>query len=348
MLRTLRQRRHKMDIVINYESSWRNSFLDGDNNEPLPKKGRNFIASMTELKKANNFIARSLTKDTILGVLNRLIGDQRKLYQSRGSGKGGYYFADLENKVSFEDIPTDINDEVVYIRNMKGSTDQNSFTGMICDNHPAFTSDYSRSFWGVLWLSPECLVDFILENKFSLPEVPPDPLSILSRFNEIEKYKVKDDMGKIERAAQLLQQRFEKYNPLDKKGKIKLLGLYCSALYLQLDRLENRFDMQTAKAKRGGIRGISHNLITPKDFMAEYTTGSKKLIYGNPYVREEYVKGAGNRKHFLTKASGKLVIHLELNLEKAKELKKMIDCAGVSAFYLGKKGLAYVSEIEVR
>jgi hypothetical protein len=40
-----------MQIIIEYESSWRNSFLDGSNNEPLPKGGRNFIASMTTLKQ---------------------------------------------------------------------------------------------------------------------------------------------------------------------------------------------------------------------------------------------------------------------------------------------------------
>jgi hypothetical protein len=28
-----------MQIIIEYESSWRNSFLDGSNNQPLPKGG---------------------------------------------------------------------------------------------------------------------------------------------------------------------------------------------------------------------------------------------------------------------------------------------------------------------
>nr|WP_280176386.1 hypothetical protein [Legionella londiniensis] len=41
-------------------------------------------------------------------------------------------------------------------------------------------------------------------------------------------------------------------------------------------------------------------------------------------------------------------IYLDVDLEKAVELKKMIDSAGVSSFYLGKKGLAYVSRIDVR
>ena len=70
-----------MRITIEYESSWRNSFLDGENNEPLSKKGRNYIASMTELKKAGNFRQRDISMTTVMGVLNRLIGDQRKLYQ---------------------------------------------------------------------------------------------------------------------------------------------------------------------------------------------------------------------------------------------------------------------------
>ena len=72
-----------MKIIVEYESSWRNSFLDGNNNEELPKKGRKFIASMTSLKKPENFVQREVTIDTVMGILNRLIGDQRKLYQAR-------------------------------------------------------------------------------------------------------------------------------------------------------------------------------------------------------------------------------------------------------------------------
>ncbi len=90
-----------MKIIIKYDSSWRNSFLDGSNNEPLPKKGRNFIASMTELKKPENYLSRPVSKDTVMGILNRLIGDKRKLYQSRQ--EPNYYFADLEDLISFED-----------------------------------------------------------------------------------------------------------------------------------------------------------------------------------------------------------------------------------------------------
>ncbi len=128
-----------MKITIEYESSWRNSFLDGSNNEPLPKKGRKFISSMTELKKAENYISRSVTKDTVMGILNRLIGEQAKLYQARQ--RENYYFTEIESLLQESDIVDEphITNEVVYIRNMLGSDDQNSFSGMIKDNDPVFS-----------------------------------------------------------------------------------------------------------------------------------------------------------------------------------------------------------------
>ena len=134
-----------MKITIEYEASWRNSFLDGNNNEKLPSKGRKFIGSMKSLGKAENFIQRNISLDTVMGILNRLIGDQRKLYQSRESQ--AYYFKDIEGLVEFEDVPRVINNDMTYIRNITGSTDQNSYTGMIQINDPVFNSEYSNEFW---------------------------------------------------------------------------------------------------------------------------------------------------------------------------------------------------------
>lgn len=340
-----------MRIIIEYESSWRNSFLDGSNDEELPSKGRNFVASMTELKKPENYFQREVTKNTVMGILSRLIGDQRKLYQARASDD--YYFADKEQLISFEDKPKVINREIAYIRNMKGSTDQNSFTGMIKVNDPIFLSDYSGEFWGVLDLDIEQLCEFILDNKlikdFQIDSpVSLDPVSILNRLNNIGKLKPAESNDMIKQASDKLASLFDKYKPLNTKGLQLILPMYCSALYLQMQRLEQRYDMTTAKSKKGGISGISNNGFTPKDFMDKYTTGAKKLIYGNPYIREEFVKGEGKIKHNLTKANGQLEILLDIDDEQAKELKQMIDNAGVSSFYLGKKGLAYVSEIRLR
>jgi len=85
-----------MKIEIEYEASWRNSFLDGNNDEALPKNGRKYIASSTNLKNSENYIKREVTLNTVMGLLNRLIGDQRKLYQARNDSE--YYFDGIEDE----------------------------------------------------------------------------------------------------------------------------------------------------------------------------------------------------------------------------------------------------------
>jgi hypothetical protein len=334
-----------MKFTIEYESSWRNSFLEGNNNEELPNVGRKFIGSMTSLGKPENFLQRNISLDTVMGVLNRLIGDQRKLYQSRSSDN--YYFKDIESVVQFEDKPKVINQEMTFIRNITGSTDQNSYTGAVKVNDPVFNSDYSSEFWGILALDLPQLCQFINSNTYVKTCINRDPISVIERLEELNKLKVIENIGEVQGAFNNLNIHFEKFKGLNKKGFIYPISLYCSALYLQLIRLSNKFDMSSAKTKAGGISGISNNGFTKKDFMARYTTGNKKKIWGNPYIHEQFIKGEGKVKHLMTKASGKLEIEVNITKDKGCEILELIENAGVSSFYLGKKGLAYVTKIRV-
>ncbi len=336
-----------MRITIEYEASWRNSFLDPatSNNEPLPKTGRKYVGSMTNLKNVDNYISRDVSIDTVMGVLNRLVGDQRKLYQARTSDN--YYFRDIEHSVTFKDKPRYINREVTYIRNITGSTDQNSYTGMVKVNDPVFTSDYSNSLWSVLALHFGELCQFITTNTMSSQTIALNPLEIIARLEELNKLKVVPNEGEVLSAYNYLSERFEKLKGINKNGDVYPISLYCSALYLQLQRLEDTFDLSSAKTKQGGLSGISNNGFTKKDFMSRYTTGDKKKIWGNPYMRDEFVKGEGKTRHLLTKASGKLEVELGIERERAKCVQRDIEYAGVSSFYLGKKGLAYVSDIRI-
>lgn len=332
-----------MNIIISYESSWRNSFLDGNNNEPLPKNGRKFIASLTNLKKSENHLRRDVTIDTVMGLLNRLIGDQRKLYQSRTSKD--YYFKDIEKLVSFKDKPKVTSHEMVYIRNVSGSTDQNSYTGMIKTGVPLLLSDYSTELWGVIDLSFDELLDFILDDKPAVAGFELEPLTILNILETLNKLKPVEKQDKVARAFEYLSTRFPKFNGLNNKGRVLPISLYCSSLYLQLDRLGTKHDISTAITKSGAISGISNNGFTKKDFMSRFTTGDKKKIWGNPYIREEFEKGEGKSQVLMKKQSGQLEININVDRGKANEIRQLIDNAGVSTFYLGKKGLAYVSRI---
>ena len=343
-----------MRITIQYEASWRNSFLDGSNNEPLPKNGREFIGSMTKLKERKNdlhanFIKRDISIDTVMGLLNRLIGDQRKLYQSRLTEN--YFFADIENKVTFEDLhdkSKPFNAEIVYIRNITGSTDQNSFTGMIKGDDPIFSAEYSDALWGILTFEFADLCAFISDPNFIVNNtVKFDPLSVLAQLERLNALKTTEVIDDVEKALLTLNRFFPDAAYLDNKGMIKPIMFYCSALYLQVARLSQHFDLTGVLTKSGGISGISKRGFTPKDFMDKFTTGSKKPIWGNPYILKERRKGEGEVTSMLTKANGTLEINLDITQEKAEQFKGMIDAAGVSSFYLGKKGLAYVDSIRV-
>ncbi len=344
-----------MRITIKYEASWRNSFLGGSNNEPLPKGGREFLGSMTALAKKNsqgdyaNFIKREISHDTVMGVLNRLIGDQRKLYQSRQCAN--YFFADLEPHITFsdrQDRTKPITSEMVYIRNMTGNTDQNAFTGMIKANDPVFSESYSNAFWGVLTLDIESLCQFVKQADYQIDSTLQfDPISVLQQLENLNALKAIDLTESVQLALETLQKTFPEVAYKVTNGKIKPIELYCSALYLQISRLSQHHDVSKALTKSGGISGISKRGFTPKDFMNTYTTGNKKPIWGNPYLLKEKRRGEGEVTSLLTKANGTLDIQLDIQEEKAKQLESMIEAAGVSSFYLGKKGLAYVDGLRI-
>ena len=335
-----------MKILIEYDSSWRNSFLDGDNNNPIPKGGRKYICSCDSLKTEGNFIKREVTLDTVMGIINRLIGYQRKLYQSRDLEL--YYFRDLESKVTFEDKP-EVTEELVHLRNISGNSEPDTFSGMIKKDIPILNSDYSKEFWGVLTLDEPSLCSFILgENTDELEfKGDLDVLSVCEILNNLKKMKPVENSGVFAEVVLKLNEVFPGNNYLTPKDKVNIGAVYCSALYLQLDRLCDRFDMSSAKAPRGGIKGISKRNFTESDFMEDKTTGGKKQVYGNPYKLEKLVKGQGKVTSMLTKARGELQIQIDVDQDKGQEISDLIENAGVSSFYLGKKGLAYVSKIRV-
>ncbi len=335
-----------MKIEIEYEASWRNSFLDGSNDEALPKKGRKFVGSVTALKKAENYQKREVTLSTVMGIINRLIGDQRKLYQAREDEN--YFFKDIEQKVTFTDNVKVLNNELVYLRNMSGNTDQNSFTGAIKTDDAMFTSDYAKEFWGVLSFDINELLEFISHGKDVVESVALDPLVISDKFAELGKLKVLDETEEVLKTLEVLERKFEGTNYKNNKEKVVPLNLYCSALYLQLERLSSKYDLSSALTKTGTITGISKRLFTKKDFMNRFTTGEKKKIFGNPYIAKSFKEGEGQVTSMLNKASGTLEIIIDITRDEAKDLKNKINNAGVSSFYLGKKGLAYVTSISTK
>lgn len=343
-----------MKLVIEYEASWRNSFLDGSNNERLPKKGRNFIATSSQLSK-NTYFHHEVTKDTVMGLLNRLVGEQRKLYQSREDPN--YYFKDIEEIFDeikdIQDNPRFVSDEVVYLRNIGDSEDRNSFAGLIKDNVPIFKSTFAGMLWGVLFLSLEDLYSFVLDKNFSVPKVNNiGPLQIVTRISEISETKdiaVKDEenYNKALEIFEVFKKEISGYK-FESGKPIKAFSLYFSSLYLQIERMRKAgLPIDESLTAQKKIPGISLNNFTLKDFMGKFG-GGKKKAWGCPYILKERVKGEGEISHKLKKQSGTLTINLRIARQRAEEIKQKIEEAAVATFYLGKKGLAYLVSIDTR
>lgn len=335
-----------MKILIEYESSWRNSVLSGSNDER--SKDRKYIASFTALKKPENQRHTPITKNTVMGILNRLIGDRRKLYQSREDPC--YYFKEIEAVLTDEHINDQsiVNNELIYIRNIWGVTDKNKYKGLIDDQHVAFNSAYSRYLWSVPFMSFDQVLDFIITGQVDLADDLPevfDPLLVADQFNLLNSLKDEDLTSKGQAALSILKEEFDEIEySFTSKNKFRLIAFWCSAMYLMLNKLQQVHDLTSILSSRGLLSGISKRTYTHAEFLATYT-GGKKMVYGNPYMIVKREKGAGEEIIKMTTASGLLTVELPINVEKAIELKNLIEAAGVGPFYMGKKGLAHVKSI---
>lgn len=193
---------------------------------------------------------------------------------------------------------------------------------------------------------------FILNEDFKvLLEASANPLTISNRFEQLnnkKEYKDLDVNSQINKVLEVFNKFFPDVNYLSKSDKISVINLYCSAIYLQIERLKYKgFNVEKILSSQGNLSGISKKNFTKKDFMSKYVTGGKKPIWGGAYLRKERIKGKGEIVYVLTKASGELVINLNIPRELAIDLAEKIENAGVSSFYIGKKGLAYVTDIRI-
>jgi len=388
-----------MQIFIEFDSIWQNSFLSGSDDKPIDKNNkRKFIAT----SKSDKIDHKKITKSTVLGILSRLIGDQRKLYDARASDN--YYFKDKEDLISEPIVNLNSWDEQVFLSNKTESRPPlSSYLGVIKEDEKLFFSETAPLLWSILYMDIDELLTFILSDKMNDKKGDSKPNSLLKRIEILQDFEpfvfVKDDILRIETILEKKKENFrkkeEEYLKLsspnlkqeksfiklkeklkkeefelreninlflkdkdrevfDKKlgeiidllskkypdkiyydkGKVYVMSLYSIALYLQVERMiSNNLNVDYCLKNSGEIQvqGFSkRNFNGVRDFLNKLAGNHKKTV-GTPSV--------------VTKASGELIITLNITQKEADDLKNMIDDAGVSSFYLGKKGLAYVRDI---
>ncbi len=426
-----------MRIVIDYDSCWQTSFLGDDDKKPIlqkegsnnKKKTRNHHATDGYMQK---FVATSgtrgeepapITDSTVMGVLCRLIGDQRKLYQSRQSD--GFYFRDIEDSISWRIVNDLTVNELLYLTNKSDDrTGQSTWLGVLPDECPWFFSENAHLLWSVLYLNRDEILDFIMSNAAHTPaqekEIDCRPTALLARLDKItdvksilgepwkisekikkdinenyqkelkkkEKY-IENNENKPQKTKQQHSAYIEKLKAFDLeilKLEKKLVSVESDQENLKLDQklkqcishLEQQFpncsfwsdgELYPQRIYTSALYEQANRLIDSGislDFAIESSRKNKGEVVikgfakdSRPYrgfngVRDWLNPMSGGRKKAVgtpcqvQKQSGQLEIKLDIDINRAIELKTMIDNAGVSAFYLGKKGLAYVSHIDVR
>ena len=397
-----------MRISIEFDSCWQTGFLDGEHDKPFNKTNpRKFVATTSTKGDKPTPIA----KNTVMGILCRLVGDQRKLYQAKNSDN--YYFADIEPQVSFSlSRIYQTSQELIYLTNKSDNRcAQSTFLGVLSSDNPWFFSDAAPKLWSVLFLDKEKLLDFILKNEIEDTEVDCSPKNLIARIDVISNTKLEagsvlmtkkrllsDKAKEIEKKETFLEttienaktklpksqsqiskyeSRIKEINKAIQQLKEELsqtevdteiiewdlkvttvinflsnkfpgndyltndviypIRLYAAALYLQAERLSkmrNELGFLTDKKGEIYVQGFSKRGFNGiRDWLNPMTGGRKKAV-GTPCI--------------VQKQSGVLDITIDVNRKRAEQIRNDIEKAGVSSFYLGKKGLAYVTRIDPR
>jgi len=223
-----------MQIHIEYDSCWQTSFLGNDIKRPVAKanKQTNLYASQGYIQK---FVATTktkgehpspITKNTVMGILCRLVGDQQKLYKSRESKN--YYFSDIEDHVSFAIENKNTEQELIYLTNKSDSRcAQSTYLGVLSSDNPWFFSDVARTFWSVLFLSKNDLLDFILKDEALFREIDSSPKNLMLRIDQLSNPKTEEGsvfVTKNKLLSDKIREIEKKKNQLEsvlKKAKLK-------------------------------------------------------------------------------------------------------------------------------
>ena len=352
-----------MEIIINYDSSWHNSFLDGEANAPhFNEKGkykqRKWLTTLYNFTK-NGIKKADISKNTALGILYRLIGDQRRLFQIMLDESR--YFADIEGIISFTDSKDYINGEITILKNMNFyAKNPSSYKGILHFDRPCFNETIYKKLWQVFWLDSEQLYDFIVNKKEldgNIGKV--DPNIISAKLEICKKVKLSDIICQniVEEfkksGIEIFKDNIHLYK-IYKKGEesgYNVFAIYCAALYIAMKRLEvNSITLDDVKNEKnkgkvgGEIVGFSLRTHTPRTFYG-HNSGGEVMNYRCPTVCEKIIKGQGSIQHRMKKSGGKLSINIPCEYNKAVVIATQIKNAGVNSFYVGKKGLAYVEDI---
>lgn len=394
-----------MKITIGYSSKYSNSFSEKETRKitaislvaiKKPLDGKKVTINENDgyediMYKVNdvfpNFQYNPITKNTVLGIMSRLLGEVRYLNKFIES-EPEHIINKLNDKITFSMLDRNIFNEIIRISTPE-KDDPSIGGGLISKECEIFlnNNEYSEILYSVFNIvNLEILEKFIIileqskdisdlkrfftENKILYSGIY-EPCKFIERFennsktmgifdNDFRNFKEgkKEITPQIEKYIAILK-RIGKLNYGDeeyhfKPNFVNLAGImvYLFAKFL----IRNKYNIvESFIEKNGNVKGIAEASggLSSKNFYELFT--KKKRISNSPYFLksgtfDKKVNKEINQGDFsigITKEDGTLEIYIDVSEEEAIELKERIDMVAVSTFQMGKKGLAYIKRIDL-
>lgn len=289
---------------------------------------------------------RGITKSTVMGILHRLIGEQRPLKDINESSN--HYYKDIESNITYNVVVEYSQVENLMLQKAKRGSSQTRLGMLYSKPHKCFTASYANKLWQVLFCGLGEF-DSVLDGTYVFNNTMISREAIRNRLDEINGMKdFADNLANV----QPILDRFIKLAedgiipPIEEKETKRYNCLYSMLFYYQVHKIEEEYDISREdmfeKKKVSGIAPGGRRSITVKDFMTTYI-GEKTYVYATP-MKQKFPKKDENFEP--TKGGGSIEITIDkLPIDKQVEIKEDILNAGVSTFYVGKKGLGYCENI---
>lgn len=355
-----------MKIIIEYESKYSlGTTSDG-------KVILNSLQNLTENENKSNFELISMNNDyyqnlknietiypnmkynditerTVLGILSRLIGDVRRLDDIEQDVD--HPIIKIKDKIHFKIEKKYFQNELIALHTrLKESL--NDVGGLIHKNKAnelTYDNSFSRALFSVFnYKNFEDIVNYIQQLKQKNTHL------INEKYlgKEIDLNIYMQELFKTEKRFNESEQKI-----FEKLLNSKVNNIYGKLLYEKIDYLKhfNLFEKEISNVltKNGILQGVTKEsgYIGFKSLGIYTVKGMKKnwiLPYSVKLKNQHIKKGDSLNKQpkiGVTKEGGILIISLNINKEEQKIFKEYIDNAAVNTFYMGKKGLAYISKI---
>lgn len=328
-----------MRLVINYNNVWRGKILEGNNSKDWFNKNRKVMRKVNkDIKKLgiNSLpVSTPISDNTVLGIIYRLVGEQRKLWRVLEVKD----YLNIVGKINFTNEESFISRESIALREIGNASNPAGWQGCAKKEDNIYFSD--PKFYNILCFplvcSPKELYELIINDKFGS-----ENLKINGRIDVLKMVQSVDDK-KINKLS--LISRINLTNKL-KTGmpgfKYRDKNIYKTLCLFAMHKCANYLkDMGFVETGIKWNKGISYRNATAKDIFGAVASGKNTVIN---FPMDDNWKNKTNK---IEKPTGVLTINIDIDHDSAQNLKDMIEAANVGCFSVGKKGLAYLDYISI-